>query len=193
MKKYQIILVLLLPILSLSWAYLDYETLRKNRNVFLSDLNITIIDMQKKLLEKSQSFYDANCTFWEMKSSEILKNREKKQLLEREKNSTNDLKRGKSLNLKNRVICLGKECWEFLGVVTMDNKVTVTLLSKNKASELKTFQLHDMLLENIEIIDIQSDGMNVMNKTTNKKISLKLFEVDIDKYLPKKSIKEKNE
>lgn len=193
MKRYKIILVLLLFLLYFFGKYFDYMKLHKNKNAFLSDFNISIIDMQEKLLEGNQSFYDANFTFWEMRRSKILEKREKELLLARENNKSNALAKEKNLTLTQRVICLGKECWEFLGVLTIDNKTVVTLLSMKKKGKLQNFQLHDMLLKNIEIIDIKSDSMKVIDRKKNKIFNLKLFEIDILKYQPKKNKKEKNE
>ncbi|CAA6819812.1 MAG: Unknown protein [uncultured Sulfurovum sp.] len=197
MKKYKFILGFFLVLVFLLWSYYDYESLRKDKKAFLSDLNITVIDMNEKLLENNESMYDGNFTLWDMKKSSILESREAKQLLLNDANkSKSDKDKERNLNLKNRVICLEKVCWEFLGIVTINNDVVVTLLSKNtkdKKAKLENFHVNDMLLENVRIIEIKEEGMRLMNLEKNKEINLKLFEVDIEQYRPKKSIKGKNE
>lgn len=189
MKKYQILLMLLITILYISWNYYSYESSRKSRQAFLSDFNISVTDMQKCL---SREFIetDVNYTFWDLEKSEALLNREKKMaLLSKKKNNAKSKER--ELDLKKRVICLGKECWEFLGIVEINNRAEVALLSKDK--KLQTFKVGDILLKNIRIIKIRGDELLLEEIKKRKRFSLKLFEVDSTKYLPKESIKGKND
>ena len=191
MKKNQILLILFIVVIYLAWNYYTYESARKKREAFLSDLNISIIDMKEYLSVKSINT-DVNYTFWDLKKSYILLNQEKKlALLTKKQNQDKKNNNEAELNLKKRVICLVEECWEFLGIVEINNIPEVTLLSKDK--KLQTFHLHDMLLEDVEIIKIRGDELVVEDIKKKKRFSLKLFEVDISKYLPKKSVKEKND
>ena len=191
MKKNQIFLILFIIITYLAWNYYAYESSRKRQQAFLSDLNISVIDMKEYLSIKSIET-DANHTFWDLEKSDILLNREKKlALLAKNQNQDKKNNNDAGVELKKRVICLGEACWEFFGIVEINNRAEVTLLSKDK--KLQTFQVHDMLLENIEIIKIGGDELVVEDIKKKKRFSLKLFEVDITKYLPKASIKEKND
>ena len=192
MKKHQVLLILFIIIIYLGWNYYDYESSRKRQQAFLSDLNISVIDMKAYLSVKSIQT-DANHTFWDLEKSSLLLDREKKLKL-LTKNQNQNLKKNddsEEVDLKKRVICLGEECWEFFGIVEINNRPQVTLLSKDK--KLQTFFLNDMLLENIKIIKIRGDELVVEDIKKKKQFSLKLFEVDIHKFLPKKSIKEKND
>jgi len=191
MKKNQIFLILFIIIPYLVWNYYAYESSRKRQEAFLSDLNISVIDM-KAYLSVKHIKTDANHTFWDLEKSDLLLNREKKlALLAKNQNQDKKNNNEAELSLKKRVICLREECWEFFGIVEINNRPKVTLLSKS--NKLQTFQVHDMLLENIEIINIRGDELVVEDIKKKKRFSLKLFEVDITKYLPKSSIKEKND
>jgi len=135
---------------------------------------------------------DANFTFWDMKESDILKRRKEEDLLLNEKaNENNMTKKEKNFDIKKRIICLEKQCWEFLGVVTINNKSGVTLLSKE--NKLETFHVGDQLLENLTIVEITSEKMLLNDLKKKKKIELKLFDVDMEHYLPKSKKKERNE
>ena len=189
MKKNQIFVTIFIIISYLAWNYYAYESSRKKRQAFLSDLNISVINMKEYLSTKAIKT-DTNCTFWDLKKSNILLDREKKLTLSEKSNKKKNPKEAE-LNLKKRVICLREECWEFFGIVVTDNKPRVTLLSKDK--KLKTFQVDDMLLDGVKIIKIGEDELVIKEIKKHKEFSLKLFEVDIMKYLPKEHIKEKND
>jgi len=193
MKKYQIILVFLLGLAYVVTSYYDYESVRKEQQAFLSDINISIVDMKKRVIFDSTIIVDANFTFWDMDESSLLKKRKAKKVVVAKSNNDKKLQKEKEVNVNNRIICLEKECWEFLGVLTIGDEMVVTLLSKGQKVKLKTFSVNDMLLEHIRIIGIKGDSLFLKDTKKNKKITLKLFDVDIDKYIPKKSIKEKNE
>jgi len=191
MKKNQIFLILFVLITYSIWNYYTYESSRTRQQAFLSDLNISVIDMKTYLSIKDIKT-DANHTFWDLEKSDLLLKREEKlALLVKDQNQDKKNNNEAELSLKKRVICLREECWEFFGIVEVNNRPKVTLLSKSQ--KLQTFQVHDMLLENIEIIKIKGDELVVKDIKKNKRFSLKLFEVDITKYLPKSSIKEKND
>ena len=190
MKKNQIFLILFILNIYSVWNYYTYESSRTRQQAFLSDLNISVIDMKTYLSIKDIKT-DANHTFWDLEKSDLLLKREEKlALLAKDQNQDKNNNEAK-LSLKKRVICLREECWEFFGIVEVNNRPKVTLLSKSQ--KLQTFQVHDMLLENIEIIKIRGDELVVKDIKKNKRFSLKLFEVDITKYIPKSSIKEKND
>jgi hypothetical protein len=195
MTKYKIILVFLSGCFYLLNSYYTYESLRKEQYSFLSDINTSIIDIPKRVIFEPTIISDANFTFWDMKESLILKNRKAKELLDIKKESKDNKKIGneKGIDVHNRIICLDQECWELLGIVTINTKTIVTLLSKSKNGKLKTFSVNDMLLEDIKIIGIRGDNLFLKDIKKNKKFSLKLFDIDITKYIPKKSTKGKNE
>lgn len=192
MKKYQFIFIVVVVLLYLLNSYYDYEEIRRTRKAFLSDLNITIVDLPKRLAFDNTLLVDANFTFWDMTESDILKKRKAKDLLLKEKANENSVtKKENSFNLKKRIICLEKQCWEFLGVVTINDKSVVTLLSKE--NKLETFHVGDQLLENLTIVEITSEKMLLNNLKKKKKFELKLFDVDMEQYLPKSKKKERNE
>jgi len=189
MKKNQLFITLFITISYLTWNYYTYESSRKKREAFLSDLNISVINMREYLATKSIKT-DVNYSFWDLKKSDIVLKREKKlALLKKDNNKKIDNK--DKLNLKKRVICLKGNCWEFMGIVVINNVPKVTLLSKDK--KLKTFQVNDMLLEGVKIIKIRGDELVVEEIKEKKRFSLKLFEINVKKYLPKEHIKEKND
>jgi hypothetical protein len=90
---------------------------------------------------------------------------------------------------------LERECWEFVGIIKVGNRVAVTLLSKRKNSKLETFKIGDYLLENLKIVAIKGDYITLIDTKKGKRFSLRLFDVDISKYRPKRikaNIKELN-
>lgn len=193
MKKYQFIFTIVVIFLYLLNSYYDYESVRKEGKAFLSDININIINMNEKLAIKNELIGESNFTFWDMKESNILKNRKEALLLSQQIDDSNISKKEKRINQKKRIICLEQQCWEFLGVVFINGENVVTLLSKDKLNKLETFRMGDKLLENLVITVISSNMMLVEDIKKKKKFKLKLFDVDMEQYLPKKKIKESNE
>ena len=193
MKKNQIIFIILSLFLYLLWSYLSFESLRKDKKAFLSDFNLTIKDMNQMLIEDYNVDATATFTLWDLEKSSILKNRESKIALAIDKNSSKKLINKKNINLKNRTICLEKNCWEFLGVVTSNGETVVTLLSTKPNSRLETFRVNDMLIDNLMIEEIRGEKLLLKDTKEKKEFTLKLFAVDISKYMPKKVKKEENE
>jgi len=193
MKKYQFIFIVVVVLLYLLNSYYNYEKIRRARKAFLSDINISIVDLPKRVAVDNALFVDANFTFWDMKESDTLKKRKKDLLLKEKANEKGVTKKEKDFNLKKRIICLEKQCWEFLGVVTINGKSVVTLLSKGNENKLETFHVGDQLLENLTIIEITSEKMLLNDLKKKKKFELKLFDVDMEHYLPKSKKKERNE
>ena len=48
MRRYKILLSFLFIIFYLLWLYFSYESFRKSREVYLADINITIINLKEK-------------------------------------------------------------------------------------------------------------------------------------------------
>ena len=193
MKKHQFILILSLILLYLLFFYLNYPT-PKDRKVYLSDLNKSIVNLNKKIAIDSENIYPSSYLLWGLKRSKILEKREMKTKTKKEirKKTIKKEKLKKDIKLVKRTICLEKKCWEFMGVVIIGNKYSVKLLPKEKKSKLETFKVGDSLLEDLMITKIKGESMTLLNKVKNKKITLKLFDVNISQYSPK-TIKEKNE
>lgn len=194
MKKYQIIFILLLVFFYLMQNYIGLESFRKDKQVFLSDLNMSIIDMHKQVLVTEEQLSATTFLLWGMEESLILKNRRATELKANEQNNSNtksDLKN--KVKLKQRVICLEKKCWEFLGIISTSKDTVVTLLSTEANSKLETFHVNDMLLEDLMIVQIKGDQLVLEDRKEKKIFILKLFDVDVIKYTPKKIKKENNE
>ncbi len=193
MKKYQLILILSLILLYLLFFYFNYS-MPKQREVYLSDLNKTIVNIQKKITIDSESIYPSSYLLWGLKISKLLENREKKELKESEKLETLNSHKPKepNVNVKYRTICIEKHCWQLVGIMTIDGVETLTLLNKEKKTKLELFKIGDELLPNIIIEKIKGESMILLNQENHKKIILKLFDVDLSQYLPKK-LKETNE
>jgi len=196
MKKYQIYLSFLFIIFYLLWLYFSYESFRKSREVYLADINITVVNLKEKILIDNKKIYPSTFKLWDLEVNKILEDRKNK---EREKKMTQ--KSSKSLSskliynfkIKKRKVCLEKKCWEFMGMITIDNQRYVTLLSTEKKPKLETFSVGDELLKGLFISKIKGDSMSVTYKEKDKKtFVLKLFEVNASAYFPK-SIKEINE
>ena len=191
MKKYQFIFIVVVVLIYLLNSYYNYEEIRRTRKAFLSDINISIADLPKRLSIDKALFVESNFTFWDMRESDTLRKRKKNLLLKEKANKNSVTKKEKSFDIKKRIICLEKQCWEFLGVVTINGKSVVTLLSKE--NKLKTFSVGEQLLANLIIVKITSDNMLLNDVKKKKKFELKLFDVDMEQYLPKSKIKESNE
>jgi len=183
--RYKIIFVLIFILLYLLNIYIDYIPLNQKRKVYLKDLDISIVDINKTVWVDTNNFFSTSFHDWGLKKSSLLKKREKN-IKEKSKKDNKLLKiKDKNFDIKNRVVCLDKECWEFMGIIKIGNSLGVTLLSKKKNSKLKTFKVGDLLLNNLKIIDINQETLLLLDMKKNKKISLKLFDVDISKYKPK--------
>jgi len=193
MKKYQIIFILFVVIFYLLFNYFTFESLRKEREAFLSDINISLIDLDKELFQNNTLLGEVAFSFWDMEESLILKNRIKNLLKVEDKKSDETVENKEKVNLKNRTVCLGKKCWEFLGIITINNETVVTLLSTEAKSKLETFHVNDMLVENLKIIKIKGDELLLEEQTDKENFTLKLFNVNMEKYIPKKLVKEKND
>jgi len=196
MKKYQIFLSFLFIIFYLLWLYFSYESFRKSREVYLADINITVVNLNEKILIDNKKIYPSTFKLWDLEVNKILEDRKNK---EREKKMTQ--MSSKTLYSKltykfkkiKKKVCLEKKCWEFMGMITIDNQRYVTLLSTDKKPKLETFSVGDELLKGLFISNIKGDSMSVTYKEEDKKtFVLKLFEVNASAYFPK-SIKEINE
>jgi len=198
MKKYQFSISFIFIFIYLFGLYSEYVSLTKHRKASLHDLQMQTVDMDKLLSVPIDTFHVSSFNEWGIKKSWILEKREKnRKLLEEKMNKDNINSKEiiKNFNLTNRIICLNKTCWEFMGVFKIRNKIRVTLLSKEKKNKLETFKIGDYLLEGLKIKAIKGNTMLLFNEEKNKVLSLKLFDVDISKYYPKEvqNKKEMNE
>jgi len=188
MKKYQIIFVLIITSLYLFSVYMDSLSLNKNRKAYLKDLNIRLADINKTIFIPLDELEVTSFKDWGLRKSFLLQKREDEELKHKmlsTRNNSNLIKKIKKFKLTNRVICLEKECWEFMGIVKISNQVEVTLFSQTD-NKLKTFCIGDYLLENLKIIKIKGNTMFLLNQKKNQVLKLKLFDIDISKYYPKK-------
>lgn len=193
MKKYPLILILSLTFLYLLHFYFKQISMVKDREAYLSDLNQTIIDIDKYTIINVKKIYPSSYRLWGLSKSKLLKEREQKIEKKEDKVKMVDKKKlNENINLIKRKICLNKKCWEFMGMVTINNKMQVTLLSTDKKSKLESFRVGDELLDNLIISQIQGDTMTIIHKKDKKAFILKLFEVNTSAYSPK-NIKEINE
>lgn len=194
MKKYQVISILVIWLFCILNFYLQLSSPDKVSKIHLSELNQSVINFKKLLSTPSEKIYSNNFKLWDMKISKLLEKREKKELKESEKLETlNSHKpKNRNLNVKYRTICIEKHCWQLVGIMTIDGVETLTLLNKEKKTKLELFKVGDELLPNIIIEKIKGESMILLNQENHKKIILKLFDVDLSQYLPKK-LKEKNE
>lgn len=194
MKKHQLILILFFILLYLVFFYFNHST-PKEREVYLSDLNGIAVDIDRKITIYSKDISFSSYLLWGLNKSKLLEDREKKSLKESEKkietlNSNKPKER--NVKVKYRTICVEKHCWQLVGIMSINGIKTLTMLNKEKKSKLELFKIGDELLPNIIIEKIKGESMILLNQENHKKIILKLFDVDLSQYLPKKS-KEKNE
>ena len=196
MKKYQILLLMLTIFLYLFISYLSYTSLRDSKKVRLRDNNLTVVDIKKRVSINSKDIYASNFKLWDLEINDILEKRQKK---EKESTKLNLNHNNKSLkesvvNISStkRKICLNKKCWEFMGMVTINNQTQVTLLSIDEKPKLEIFRVKDELLSDLIITKIEGDNMIVTYKKDKKEFILKLFEVNASAYSVK-TAKEVNE
>jgi len=187
-------LAILLYLLS---AYLTYNSLRSFRKVRLSDINLTVVDIRKRISIDSTKIYNSSFKLWDLDRSKILEERKKedlkmKELLANQNSTLSENKAFANINASKRKICLEKKCWQFMGMITINNKTKVTLLSTDKKPKLETFSVGEELLKGLIITEITGDDMIVIHKKDKRKFVLKLFEVNASAYFPK-AIKEVNE
>ncbi len=190
MKKYQIILTLLIVVFYLLSLYISYMSFKKSREIKLADINHSVINIKNIISINKDKIYHSTYKSWGIDINKILKNREEKKQKEElklDKVDTDD-----KINSTNKKICIKNNCWIFKGVVDIGNNIRVTLISTDKKESLETFKIGDELLEDLVIKKITEDSMIVIDKKENKKFVLKLFDINISKYSPK-IIKETNE
>lgn len=194
MKKYQIIFALVVWLSLIINFYFKVSSSHKNSQVYLRDLNQSIINLKELLSTPIQKIYTNDFKLWDMKISKLLEDREKKELKESEKLETLNSHKPKerNVNVKYRTICIEKHCWQLVGIMTIDGVKTLTLLNKEKKTKLELFKIGDELLPNIIIEKIKGESMILLNQEKHQKIILKLFDVDLSQYLPKK-LKETDE
>jgi hypothetical protein len=195
MKKYHFILIIFSILFYLLSFYFNYLSVLKDRKVYLSDINKSIINIKDRVKIDSELIFSSFYTLWGLDKSKLLERREN--IFEKSKDKKNKelvaqrvLK--KNIDLKKRKICLNENCWEFMGIVTINNKVEVTLLSSETKPKLESFHVGDELLEGLIISKIKGDDMTVIHQKDKKKFVLKLFEVNTSAYFPK-TIKGNNE
>jgi hypothetical protein len=195
MKKYQIIFALVIWLFFLFSFYLETASSQKKSKVYLEDLNRSVLNFQDILSIPVEKIYMNDFKLWDMKLSNLLKERDKKRLQsdkEKLKSVKIDKPKKQDLNVKYRTICIEKKCWQLMGIMSINGIKTLTLLSKEKRNRLQVFKIGDELLPKIIIKNIKGESMILLNEEKNKEIILKLFDVNISQYLPK-TIKEKNE
>lgn len=193
MKKYQIILTVLIIVFYLLSLYISYMSFKKSREIKLADINHSVINIKNIISINEDKIYHSTYKSWGIDINKILKNREdkkQKEELKLDKVDTDD-----KINSTNKKICIKNNCWIFKGVVDIGNNIQVTLIStdtNNKKEHLETFKIGDELLEDLVIKKITEDSMILIDKKENKKFVLKLFDINVSKYSPK-IIKEANE
>ena len=198
MKKYQFFISFVFIFIYLLLLYSEYASLNKYKKASLHDLQIQTVDMDKLLSVPLDTFHASSFHEWGIRKNWLLEKREKnRKLLEKKisKIKLDSKEIVKNFNLTNRIICLNKTCWEFMGIIKIKNQIQVTLLSKEKKSKLETFKIGDYLLEGLKIQAIKGDAMLLFDEEKNKVFSLKLFDVNVSKYYPKElqNKKEMNE
>jgi len=187
MKKYKIILILLSIFSYLFFTWSSNSKLYQHKKVKLKDLNASIVDLKTLLTIDKNLFIDSNYTSWGLPKSRLLIKRElsKKERLSDNKTQKN-LQKNNLFKRKNRLICLNKQCWEFLGVYKVSNHKSVTLQEKKRNSKLLTYYIGDLLIEKLKIIDIENTQVVLYDKKNDKKFVLKVFDVNVSKYQKKK-------
>ena len=187
MKKYKIILILIFFLGYLFSVWTNNSEFYQHKNVKLKDLNISMLDLKTILAIDKDLFIDSNYTSWGLPKSRLLTKRElnKKEKLVSKK-VKNNLHENNLFKSKNKLICLKKRCWEFLGIYTMENYKTVTLQEKKNSSKLLTYCIGDTLIKELKIVDISSTNLVLHDKKNDEKFVLKVFDVNVSKYQNKK-------
>ena len=191
MKKYQMLFGLVVIILYLFQVYIDYSSLNKNKKAYLEDLSMNLVDINKSISFPLTKLQATSFKYWGLRRSSLLRKREEDALKRKflSKKSDSSIKMIKNFKLTDRTICLENKCWEFMGIIKIDNQTQVTLLSKEKKQKLKTFKVGSSLLENLDIVEISSNRMVLFDRKKKKRFYLKLFDVDISRYYPKPKLK----
>jgi len=191
MKKYKILFTFIVVVVYLINLYVDYASLNKERKAYLKDLSMDTVDINQTVKIDLDTITSSTYKDWGLKKSFLLQKREDEKKLLADMISSSSKKLDKNFEITNRIVCLEKKCWEFMGIVKINDQVRVTLLSKDKKPKLETFQIGSILLENLKIIDIQSNKMIIFDSKKEEKFDLKLFDVNVKKYYPKNKIKQK--
>lgn len=185
MSRYRFFLSFILISFYLIGLYFDTIAFKKIREAKLQDLNTKIVEIQNILTASTEDFHHTLHTLWGLKKNPLLLRR-----LNEKESSKHLLKVDssiiKKMRIKNRVVCLGKECWEFMGIVSSGDSISVTLVSKDKKMKLKIFKVGDFLLKHLKIIHIDFDNVTLFDTHEKKNVKLKLFDVDVSQYSSKK-------
>ncbi len=191
MKKYQITFIFIFLFFFLVNLYFDLNKTARVREVHLTDFNRSVIDLKKSLNIPKSKIYPNNFKLWDMKVSKIIKSKEEEKI-KKDKKNLQKKKKEQNIKIKYREICIENECWQLTGIMSINNIKNLILLKKDKKPKVEIFQIGDELLPKISIIDIRGDSMILLNKEKDKKIILKLFDINVSKYKPK-TTKDKNE
>jgi len=198
MKKYQIIFTVLFVLIFVLWFYLDSLSLKKERPVYLQDLNVSMMGFEGLLGIDKDKIHQSTYMLWGMKISKALTERELQRqalaaLNATEKEENNDeTKKYENVNVTHKTICIEETCWLFVGKVEVGDITSITLLSKEQKPKLESYKMGDYLSKKTKIIDIRENSMSVLNEDTMDSFNLKLFDINISKYKPKVK-KEQNE
>lgn len=194
MKRYKIILTFIFIIFYLLWLYISYDSFRKSREVYIADINMSIVDIKDRVKININNIYSSNFKLWNLDINKILEYR----ISKKEAKSINSHISNRNLphklsqfHLAKRKICLDKQCWEFMGIISIGKSIEVTLLSGDSKQKMETFTIGDELLDGLVITKIEGDKMVVKDNKKGEKFILKVFDVDSSAYLPKK-IKDMN-
>jgi len=187
MKKYKIILLLLFVIIYLTFKYFEFQVYKKDKEIHVSDINISIINIPEKLIISIEDIIPSSHILWDIGINEILIERESLEKSNKELNSlsSHSLIIENGAKIQRRTICLNKDCWEFMGMVSVNNDTTVTLLSKNKKNNIKLFKVGDTIFDKLSIVNIKEDSMVVFDSIKDKETTLKLFDINISAYYQK--------
>jgi len=196
MKKYQIIFTLTVWMILLLSFYLETVSSQKNRKIYLKDLNKSVTNFNEELKIPIDKIYLNDFKLWDMKISKLLENRVKKLLLENENElkdmGLNNKIKKQNFNIKYRTICIETQCWQLMGIMSINGIKKLTLLNKKPSSKLQVLNIGDELLPGIIIKNIKGESMILLNKEKNKEFILKLFDIDMSQYLPR-VLKEKDD
>jgi len=162
------------------------------REAYLSDLNQSVVNIEDRVVIDTEKIVHSSYSLWGLKRSKLLENRAIKIEKKLNKTKVKDRPKERNVNVKQRTICVEKRCWEFMGLMSINGIQTLTLLNKEKKSKLELFKVGDELLPKIIIKKIKGESMILQNQENHKKMVLKLFDVNLSQYRPKKS-KEKHE
>ena len=149
----------------------------------LSTVGKTIKTLDDKAFSSYKRTFDLNGSFgkiWGIKD-EV----KKLKIVKKEASATKISDVVLLVEKKDKLLCVKKNCYKFLGIYFKKEKPFITFASKNFKHGIKEFTTDENLEHSLYIKNITTSSLSIVDVNTSRGWDFKLFDVNITKYKPK--------